>query len=197
MLNSFTNALHATALGGYTYLVYKGYSIENPHFTIWILWAFFLVFLIKILGMIVHLPVVNNNKFRHNLFWIIISIIVVCMNAVTLIALQASLPVLLFGTIATLVFCALYVKTLFTSTGHFYLIATALIVEYSICALLSESYLRVAWLCILFSNVLWIIFSKIHFLRKHHFHNDLYHFALIGSSYLLYLTIDTGLWQKQ
>jgi len=195
MLNSFTNALHATALGTYTYLVYRGYTGGNPHFNVWILSSFFLVFVAKILGMIVHLPIVDHVRTRHNFFWILISIVVVIMNIVTLAAVHAPLPALFVGSATTIVFCALYVRTLFTATGHFYLVALALIIEYLICALLTQGRLRIAWLCILFSNVLWIVLSKSKFLLKNKFHNDIYHFALIGSSYLLYSTVDTGLWQ--
>ncbi len=195
MLNSFTNALHAVALGIYTVLVYRGWKQNVPHYEIWIVYTFSLVFTAKILGMLVHLPVIDRHPVRHNFFWICISIVVAIMNAVTLKALHAPPAIFYSGSIISALLCAVYVRTLFTSRGNFTWMAAALVIVYLLCAVLSTGILRIAWICTLLSNVLWIVLSRVTFLREYKLHNDIYHFALIGSSYFLYSTIESGMWQ--
>ena len=76
-LNSFTNFLHAVALASYTYLVYMGLTQNKPNYDIYIFGCFALLFVIKIFGIIVHIPRIENNKEKHNFFWIIISILII------------------------------------------------------------------------------------------------------------------------
>lgn len=195
MLNSITNAMHAVALGIYTVLVFLGIHRGDPDFTWMIFLAFFCVFLLKVLGMIVHLPWIDDVRSRHNAMWIVISFVVVFLNAFTLAALNTGALFFWIGVIWTAVLCALYVHSLYGEQwGNFGYMALAMAGIYGLCAALSRAELRVAWLLLLASNVLWMLLVKIDFLRRHKFHNDIYHFALIGSSYYLYSTIDLGLW---
>jgi hypothetical protein len=197
MLNSITNAMHAIALAVYTVLVYLGLERGDPDFTWLIFLSFLCVFLLKVLGMIVHLPWIDKVRPRHNLLWIMISVVVVILNACTLAALGVSAVFFWTGIVWTAVLCGLYVKSLFGETwGNFGYVALAMAGIYGLCGALSRAELRIAWFLLLASNVLWMLLVKIDFLRRYKFHNDIYHLALIGSSYYLYSTIDLGLWRS-
>ncbi len=195
MLNSITNAMHATALGIYTYLVYLGLINKDPYYNIWIFLLFFSVFILKILGVIVHIPKIEQNKKWHNFFWIIISVLVIGLNTVTLVAVNVNWTILLTGVAVTSLLCTLYIRSLYTGSGDFILIALTMAFIHILCAVVTEDILRFAWICLLFSSLLWILLSRVPFLLRRKFHNDIYHLALIASTYLLYITIPTGLWE--
>lgn len=192
-----TNALHATALGVYTLLVLKGVYSGNKDYTVLICLTFLSVFILKVLGIIVHLPLVDKVRTRHNCFWILISVFVVFLNGLTLAAIGAGPLWIAVGVVWTAILSSMYVKSLYSdSWGSFLYIALAMIGIYVLCALLSEKELRIAWCLAVVSNVLWILLEKVTFLNKHKLHNDIYHLALICSSYYLYTTIEMGLWGK-
>lgn len=142
------------------------------------------------------MPQVEKNRQRHNFFWIIISLVLIALNMVTLLALNAEPEIFISGTVVSFIFCSLYIRSLFTSTGDYYLIAIAMAFMHLLCAFITTENLRIAWLCLLACNILWIFLSKIPFLLRHKFHNDIYHLTLIASTYLLYTTISAGLWQR-
>lgn len=195
MLNSFTNALHATALIIYTVLVYANMQSGQPFYTIWIFLTFLFVAILKILGMIVHLPQVDNVRNRHNFFWILISIGLIFLNFATLQAIHAPLWALALGMAITIGFAAQYVRTLLNDTGHFFWVAMAMTLIYLLCTFLTSGMLQLGWICTLISQVLWIGLERVPYLEKHKYHNDIYHFALIGSTYLLFKSIESGLWE--
>jgi hypothetical protein len=194
MLNSITNAMHATALLTYTVLVYTQMRAGDERYTSAILLTFLFVSVGKILGMIVHLPAVEHHRERHNFFWTLISVVVVALNAATLLAIRAPLWALAGGTGATVILCALYVHSLFTGTGSFYFIAAALAIVYTLCAALTTGVLQLAWVLLIFSQLLWMGLERVPWLEERKLHNDIYHLALIGSSFVLYKSIATGLW---
>lgn len=195
-LNSFTNFLHAVALATYTWLVYQGLTQGRPHYDIYILTCFGLLFVIKIFGIIVHIPSVENNRTKHNFFWIIISLLCILLNFVTLKSIHTNLVLVYSGTTIVAILAFLYIKSLFNSGGKFYLIASAFTLVHCACTIVTRDKLSLAWFYLLMSNLLWIVFSKVPFLLKNKFHNDIYHFMLIGSTYYLYSTIETGLWEN-
>lgn len=88
------------------------------------------------------------------------------------------------------------ISDLFYFWGKFYLIAAAFTIVHSLCAVMTRGQLSLAWFYLLMSNLLWIVFSKIPYLHKRKYHNDIYHFMLIGSTYYLYSTIESGLWKN-
>ncbi|MCR9145378.1 MAG: hypothetical protein NXI24_24280 [bacterium] len=195
MLNSFTNALHATALIIYTVLVYWSMQAGDPLYTIWIFLTFLFVAILKILGMIVHLPQVDHVRERHNFFWILISIGLVFLNYATLIAIHAPLWALVLGMVITVGFVVQYIRTLLNDTGHFVWIALAMTLIYLLCTFLTTGMLQLGWICTLISQILWIGLERVPYLEERKYHNDIYHFALIGSTYLLFKSIETGLWE--
>ena len=102
----------------------------------------------------------------------------------------------LAGTGIVFVLASLYIRSLFNSGGKFYLIAAAFTIVHSLCAVMTRGQLSLAWFYLLMSNLLWIVFSKIPYLHKRKYQNDIYHFMLIGSTYYLYSTIESGLWKN-
>ena len=196
MLNSFTNALHAMALFTYTILVYWNMRAGEANYTIWIFLTFLFVAILKGLGMIVHLPSVDHNRERHNFFWILISLGLAFLNFATLQAIQAPLWALVLGMAITVGLASQYVRTLFSSTGHFVWIALAMTLVYLLCTVLTRGLLQIAWICTLLSQVLWIALERVPWLESRKLHNDIYHLALIGSSYLLYKSIAASPWQS-
>lgn len=195
-LNSFTNFLHAVALASYTWLVYTGLKQGKPDYDFYIFGCFASLFVIKIFGIIVHIPSIENNREKHNFFWIIISVLVVFLNYTTLKSINTNIILVILGTGIVVVLASLYVRSLFNSGGKFYLIASAFTIVHSLCAIVTRGQLSLAWFYLLMSNLLWIVFSKVPYLHKHKFHNDIYHFMLIASTYYLYSTIETGLWKN-
>lgn len=195
MLNSFTNFLHASALGIYTYLVYRGLEAGEPHFTFLIFLSFLMIFVLKLLGIIVHLPVVEYHKGRHDFFWTLIAIGVCFLNYFTLRAIHLNPYVILAAMLITLACVVAFLYSMFTGPGYFYYIAGASVAVYLLAALFTRGGLRLAWLMIVGSSLAWILLEKVPFLLRHKFHNDIYHIALIISTYYLYATVSTGLWQ--
>ncbi len=195
MLNSFTNALHAMALIIYTALVYWHMQAGDPLYTVWIFLTFLFVAILKILGMIVHLPQVDPVRERHNFFWILISIGLIFLNFATLLAIHAPLWALALGMAITLGFVIQYIRTLLNATGHFVWIALAMTLIYLLCSVLTTGLLQLGWVCTLLSQVIWIGLERVPWLEERKLHNDIYHFALIGSTYLLFKSIETGLWE--
>ncbi len=196
MNNSITNAMHATMLGIYTYLVYEGLINDKPHYTVWIFLLFLTVFVLKLIGVLVHVPRIEKNRKWHNFFWVLISVLVIVLNVVTLLAVNADRFLFAAGASVSSILCVVYIRSLFTGTGKFLWIAAAMAFMHILCAVITQDILRAAWICLMASSILWIILSRVPFLLRHKFHNDIYHLALIASTYFLYTTVSTGLWER-
>lgn len=194
MLNSFTNFMHASALGIYTYLVYTSYQAGEQYYTLTIFFAFLLLFVLKILGIIVHLPPVEHNKPRHDFFWTIIAIGLCALNYFTLKAINLHTYIVILGMVITLGFVIAFLYSMFTGPGYFFYIAAASVLVYLLCVVFTTGPLRLAWIMIVISSVAWIVLAKVPYLLRTKLHNDIYHLALIVSTYYLYSTIETGLW---
>lgn len=196
MLNSITNAAHALALAVYSWFTLQGYLRGQLHHDLWIFLSFLCVLILKIFGIIVHLPMVSHHRRRHNFYWTIIAVLIVFLNGITLRAVNAPIPGIAAGLVLTAILSILFISTLFNSGGNFRFIALALSLIHLLCAFVTEDRLRLAWLVLFGCNLLWILLSRIRFLTRHKFHNDIYHLALIAATYFLYTTVPTGLWQS-
>jgi len=187
--------MHAVALGTYTVLVFLNLNAGHPNFTLFIFLTFLSVFILKILGMLVHLPLIDKIRNRHNFFWILISVLLIGLNALTLAALKTPAWILVAGVVWTAILAALYVRSLYQeSWGNFGFIALAMIGIYGLCAVISKAQLRIAWTLLIVCNGIWILLAKIEWLNKRKLHNDIYHLVLICSTYYLYNTVHLGLW---
>ena len=195
VMNSITNALHATALFIYTYLVYAGLSRGAEHYTIWILLTFLTITVLKMLGIIVHIPAVEHNRRWHDIIWVVIAVGVTMLNAVTLQALRMPPSLLWTGTGITAVLAGVFIWSLFQpGNGNFAYVAVAMVIVYTLCSVLTEGMVRLAWICLLLSNLAWPLLKLNRYLHEHKYHNDIYHILLIGSSYILFKSIETGGW---
>lgn len=196
MLNSTTNAAHAVALAAYSWFTLQGYLRGKPHYDLWIFLSFFCVLILKIFGIIVHLPAISHQRKPHDFFWTIIAVLIVILNGITLRAVGAPLPGIAGGILLTALLSGFFITSLIKSGGNFRFIALALSLIHLLCAVMTRDRLRLAWLILFGCNVLWILLSRVRFLTRFKFHNDIYHLALIGATFFLYTTIPTGLWQN-
>jgi len=194
MFNSFTNFLHALALFIYAGLTYRGLEAGRPHYTWSIFWCFALIFFLKVIGILVHLPAIEHHKARHDFFWVWIAVGLQALNTVTLMALDLNYTVVATGSIVSLVFVVIFLRSL-RGPGYFGYLALATVIVYLLAAVFTRSDLRLAWICVVISSALWIVLARVPFLLKYKFHNDIYHFALIASTYYLYTTVGSGLWE--
>lgn len=195
MLNSFTNFLHAVALAAYALLVYAGIHAGNTLYTPTIFALFFILFVLKVFGVLVHAPPIERTVALRNALWIGIAIGVVALNFVTLNALHAPTAILAPGMGVTLFSAGVFLFILRKKVRYAPL-ALALIVVYLMAAFFTCGLLRIGFLLVVASNVLWIMLARVPYLYRHAYHNDLYHLALIVSTFVLYRSVSLGLWQE-
>lgn len=195
MLNSFTNFLHALALGVYASLVYVGLHVGNTLYTPAIFATFFLLFLLKVLGVAVHLPSVERNIPVRNALWVFIALGVPLLALVTLYALHVSLIIVALGVGVALVSVGVFLYVLRTRVQYVPL-ALSMALVYLLAALLTCGLLRVGFLLVVFSNLVWLALARVSYLEQNKYHNDIYHVMLIVSTYVLYYSVELGLWQE-
>lgn len=195
MLNSFTNFLHAVALATYALLVYAGIHAGNAFYTPAIFILFFLLFVLKVLGVLVHVPSIERTTLVRNVLWISIAIGVVALNFATLHALHMPRGIIALGMGGTLISVGAFLFILRKSV-RYAPIAFSLIFVYLLAAFVTCGLLRIGFILVVASNVLWVVLARVPYLRRHAYHNDLYHLALIVSTFVLYRAVALGLWQE-
>lgn len=194
MLNSFTNFLHALALFTYAVLVYLGLQAENTHFSLVILLLFILLFALKVLGVLVHLPSIERDPHVRNPLWASISFGVVILNAATLYVLSVPLVMFALSMVVTFILVGVFLYTLRTHVRYAPIAFTFIFVP-CVAAFFTCGLLQIGYLLIVASNVLWIALSRIPFLFRNAYHNDVYHLALIVSTYVLFRAFELGVWK--
>jgi hypothetical protein len=103
-------------------------------------------------------------------------------------------PVVVYiGMAVTAVCCVLFVHSLRTNIKYMYIAGAAAFV-YLMVAALTCGELRIGFILIVASNIAWILLEKVPYLFERRYHNDIYHVALIISTFVLYHSIATGLW---
>ena len=193
-LNSVTNFLHALALGTYSWLVYESMRAGDPLYTAAILYTFLLIFFLKIVGVVVHLKPIERDRLWSTILWSVIAVGVCFLNYALLVATNMPTPVVIGGMAVTLVCVALFLNSLRTELRFAY-IAGAVSVVYLVVAVFTCGDLRLGLILTVLSNIAWIILVKVPYLFERGYHNDIYHIALIVSTYVLYDSVSTGLWQ--
>lgn len=194
MLNSFTNFLHALALATYAFLVYVGIAAGEPFYTSTLLTLFTMLFVLKLFGVAVHFPWVEARPSVRNMLWACVALGVVMLNTATLFALPASPVVVALGVFVSAFATVVFLYILRTHV-RYAPIALSFITVYLLAALSTCGLLRLGFLLVVASNVLWVVLSYVPYLRSHAYHNDLYHLALIGSTFVLFRSIEVGLWE--
>ena len=194
MLNSFTNFLHALALGTYATLVFVEMQAGNELYTSLIFYLFFLLFVLKILGVLVHLPRIEQGITARNILWTAIALGVLVLNVVTLQALHLPTFIVVVGTILTSVSVAVFLYILRTRV-RYVPIALSLLFVYLLAAIFTCGLLRIGFILVVASNLIWILLARVPYLYERAYHNDIYHLALIVSTFVLYHSVSLGLWQ--
>lgn len=191
--NALTNALHALFLLSYFLLAFWQWQKENKRFTGFIVSFFFVVFLLKVLGVLVHY--LSGNEYVSNL-WLAIAMGVILHNYLLIHAMR--MPEILRA--MTMIFSLLLIGC-FIIDDHFIYIAILLITVYLLAALYSEKWTRFGFIAVIVANIIWIVLresSQLFFGREipveWRFDNDVYHLLLIIATFIIYLSIKRGDW---
>jgi len=192
--NALTNALHAMFLFLYLTGSAKHYLRNNKYFTGSIVAFFLILFVLKLMGVYVHYYPSEDGLSNA---WIAISLLAVFLNYVIVNALQTPNVFRSFAVLISLVFLFRFI----VNRGSFIYLALPLILVYLAAVYYSRGILRLGFLLVVTSNVIWIAAREIasfwigHELPVHlRFDNDLYHFMLIASTFIIYQAILRGDW---
>jgi hypothetical protein len=192
--NALTNALHALFLFLYLTGAAKHYLRKNERFTGSIVVFFLILFVLKLMGVYVHyFPSKEGLAYT----WIAISLLVVFLNYVIVHAMETPDFVRGFAVLVSLIFSLLFI----VNAGNFAYVALPLILIYLAAAYYSRGLVRLGFLLVVVSNLLWIAGREIasfligYELPVHlRFDNDLYHLMLIASTFIIYKAILRGDW---
>ncbi|VEG92471.1 DUF6962 family protein [Legionella spiritensis] len=191
--NALTNALHALFLLSYFILAFLQWQKGNAKFTGFIVSFFLIVFLLKILGVLVHY--LSGNDYVNDL-WLAIAMGVVLHNYFLIHAMR--IPETLRA--ITMVF-SLFLAGCFIIHDNFIFIALLLIMVYLLAAIYSEKLTRFGFISVITANIIWIILREgSRFILGYEvpiewrFDNDVYHLLLIIATFIVYLSIQRGDW---
>jgi hypothetical protein len=192
--NALTNALHAIFLFLYLTGSTKHYIRNNKYFTGWIVTFFLILFVLKLMGVYVHY---YPSKGGISNVWIAISLLVVFLNYVVVHGMETPNIFRSFTVLISLLFSFLFI----VNGGGFVYLALPLTLIYLAAAYYSRGLLRLGFLLVVASNVIWITAREIasfwvgNELPVHlRFDNDVYHLMLIGSTLIIYQAILRGYW---
>ena len=193
--NPITDLMNAVVLGLFFLCALVRYWQKDPFFSLPIVLIFLTTSLLSVFGIVSHIYTGTSVAWAGAL---LISLGVVYSNYLFIESLWFSqgtrLIIMLFSVLCTFAFC-IYNDYLY--------IALPFIMMYTIAALYTRSLLRIGFFMIVVSNVLWILARLIenHVLGheipiSYRFDNDIYHFLLMFSSYIIYRGAAKGDWQK-
>lgn len=192
--NTITNFIHAGFLFAYLLAAFLYWRKNDPRFTTLILLFFLLAFVLKVLGVIAH---AYHDISYINIIWISIGVGALLLNIFLLYAIDMPKLIRLMTCLILLLFACFYFINLM-----FLLIAIPAGLTYLIAAYYSQKQTRIAFICILGSNIVWILARQITgiMLKGHiplaiRYDNDLYHILLIISTFILYKSIIKGHWR--
>lgn len=191
--NTISNALHALFLFIYFLFALTHYLKKDRRFTLLIVLSFLSIFIIKIMGAYVHYFGPQPNLTPG---WIAISLMIIMLNYLVLHALE--IP---DGVRASFVFFSIACSFLYLTHREFIYLASSEMVVYLIVAYYAKSLTRIAFLMIVFSNIIWIAVRTLEnwiigqeINPAYRYDNDFYHLLLIISSFLLLHSITKGDW---
>jgi hypothetical protein len=192
--NALTNALHAMFLFLYLTGSTKHYLRNSKHFTGWIVTFFLILFVLKVMGVYVHYYPSDGEISN---VWIAISLLIVFLNYAVVHGMDTPNIFRGFAVLISLLFSFLFI----VNGGSFVYLALPLTLIYLAAAYYSRGLLRLGFLLVVASNVIWITAREIasfwigYELPVHlRFDNDLYHLMLIVSTLIIYQAILRGYW---
>ena len=203
LTNSITNGLHALFLLSYFLLTIYQYTKKNPAIhSILVVLFFFFIFAVKILGVVVHyyIDVLSPNVF--NGLWIAISIGSICLDYCLLYGLAMPDIARRIGLGLTVILNLVFISQAVEGVIKYHTIALSLILVFLLAAYYSKGLTRVAVICVIVSNIIWIALRvgiSLYVINlqenvQYTYDNDLYHLMLIVSTFIVYLSIVRGDW---
>ncbi|CEK09814.1 hypothetical protein [Legionella hackeliae] len=191
--NAWTNALHALFLLSYFLIAAIQWLKGNNKFTLYIVTFFLTIFVLKILGVWVHYS--YGQPYTAHI-WVAISLGVVFLNYCLIHAINISSFIRLAVMFISLVFTYFYL-----SQQNFLYIALAVIFIYSLVAIYSRGLVRIGFIAVVVSNLIWIGLREgtsamlgYELPVQYRYDNDVYHLLLICSTYLIFVAIVRGDW---
>jgi hypothetical protein len=194
--NALTNALHALFLFLYLTGAAKHYLRKNERFTGSIVAFFLILFVLKLMGVYVHY---YSSKGGISNVWIAISLLVVFLNYVVAHGMETPNIFRGFAVLISLIFSFFFI----VNGGGFVFLAFPLTLIYLAAAYYSRGLLRLGFILVVASNVIWITAREIasfwigyELPVQLRFDNDLYHLMLIASTLIIYQAILRGYWDN-
>ena len=182
LTNAITNGLHASFLLAYFI------AASRAKFPTAVTWLFFLLFVLKVMGVYVHYEPDTPGAIR---VWAVIAVSTVAMNFIVM--RESGVPRnLIIGVIAI---CMAATAIFLTGVGDFSYIAlpTALVFAIAARSAPPGSRLRLGLWMVVFSNLVWIAARKIggaiiggEVPVSYRYDNDIYHFLLIASTFVIF-----------
>ncbi|KTD08597.1 hypothetical protein [Legionella jamestowniensis] len=191
--NAWTNALHALFLFFYFLIAAIQWLKGNSKFTLYIVIFFLTIFVLKLLGVWVHYAFDQSYTVK---IWIAISLGVVFLNYCLIHAIRISDPIRISVLLISLIFTFFYLNK-----HDFLYIALSVIFIYSLAAAYSKGLVRLGFIAVIASNIIWIglregtnLILGYELPVQYRYDNDLYHLLLIGSTYIIFVAIMRGDW---
>lgn len=194
--NMLTDALNGFFLSIYFSFSLWGFLKNDRRFSLFIVMLFLTFFALTVLGAYAHF---YSEKIApsHSSIWVAISLLIILLNYFVAYGMQMPDYVRMF------ILClSVFSSFLFITGGQNYTyLALPLTVIYLIAALYSRQLLRIGFALIVCSNLFWLLMRNLinYYLGfslpiEDTYDNDLYHFMLIGSTFIIFLAILRGQW---
>jgi hypothetical protein len=184
--NAYSNALHATFLLVYFLGARRHLRRDSGSFTSLVVGLFLLLFVVKVLGVIVHALPPSRPV---DIAWGIVAILTILLNDCVLRTTNA-LASLRLAVVALSVYCALAFAL---GGGEFAFLALPGFFVFAVTGFRSPGLRRVGFLMASGSNLVWIAARKItetvrggELPASLRYDNDIYHFLLIASTFVIY-----------
>ncbi len=193
--NAISNAVHAFFLLLYLISACIHYFKKDDTFSLLIVFFFLILLVLKVLGVYVH-------YYPSHLYlppaWIAISLLVIMLNYLLVQSMQMPDLCRVIVVFLSIIFTYLFL----THDGNYTYIALPVILVYLIAAYYSQAKVRIGFVMVVISNLIWIVTRHIaNYLTGHEipieyrYDNDIYHILLILSTYVIYKGIAEGQWK--
>ncbi|HIG0328960.1 TPA: hypothetical protein ACX87D_002872 [Legionella pneumophila] len=193
--NTISNAAHALFLLLYLIGACIHYLKKDHTFSLLIVLFFLNILVLKVLGVYVHY---YPSHLHLPPAWIAISLLVIMLNYLLVQSMQMPDICRVIVVFLSIVFTYLFL----THDGNYTYIAFPVILVYLIAAYYSQAKVRIGFVMVVISNVIWIVTRHIqNYIAGHEipveyrYDNDVYHIFLILSTYVIYRGIAEGQWR--
>lgn len=189
--NALSNGLHALALFIYFSAARRARNRGEERFTRSVVGFFFLLFLLKVLGVYVHY---DPESPAVKVAWTVVGVGVILMHYLLLKILGFALRWRLAG-VAFAIACSVPSFVWY----NFDFLAVEILVFHLVAAFASQGLLRLGFLGVVGSALFWIVARKgteawigHELSTEYRYDNDLFHFLLIASTFIVYKAFAKG-----